>query len=72
MTVPEDTFPIGYFYIVSKMNGLVLDIRDPENAAVSIVLGWHDICFSHKWCLFLLGSLQDCYGTQEACFSWKR
>ncbi|KAI8380322.1 hypothetical protein BD560DRAFT_387860 [Blakeslea trispora] len=34
MTVPEETFPLGYFYIVSQMNGLVLDIRDPENATV--------------------------------------
>ncbi|KAI9263318.1 hypothetical protein BDA99DRAFT_509932 [Phascolomyces articulosus] len=30
----ENGFPIGYFYIVSKMNGLVADLRgDPETAA---------------------------------------
>ncbi|KAG0170193.1 hypothetical protein DFQ28_002395 [Apophysomyces sp. BC1034] len=31
MTIRHDTFPLGYFYIISKMNGLVLDIRgDPQ------------------------------------------
>ncbi|KAI8375985.1 uncharacterized protein BYT42DRAFT_572982 [Radiomyces spectabilis] len=34
MTVPESSFPIGYFYIISKMNNLVMDIRDPANAGV--------------------------------------
>ncbi|CAO3641717.1 unnamed protein product [Mucor hiemalis] len=35
MTVPENQFPLGYFYVVSKMNELVIDIREPENAAVA-------------------------------------
>ncbi|KAL7308905.1 hypothetical protein PS15m_011045 [Mucor circinelloides] len=37
MTVLENSaFPLGYFYIVSKMNDLVLDIRgDPEKATIS-------------------------------------
>ncbi|KAG1448879.1 hypothetical protein G6F55_010431 [Rhizopus delemar] len=35
MTVTEmNSFPLGYFYIVSKMHGLVIDIRDSENATV--------------------------------------
>ncbi|KAI8076412.1 uncharacterized protein B0P05DRAFT_545780 [Gilbertella persicaria] len=34
MTVPEDSFPLGYFYIVSKMNDLVLDLRDSQHATV--------------------------------------
>jgi hypothetical protein len=40
MTVPENSaFPLGYFYIVSKLNNLVLDIRgEPENATVSLPL----------------------------------
>ncbi|CDH57460.1 hypothetical protein RO3G_12634 [Lichtheimia corymbifera JMRC:FSU:9682] len=34
MTVTQSDFPIGYFYIISKMHGLVLDIRgDVETAA---------------------------------------
>lgn len=37
MTATKSDFPIGYFYIISKMNGLVLDIRgDVETAAVSV------------------------------------
>ncbi|KAI8145774.1 hypothetical protein BJV82DRAFT_602228 [Fennellomyces sp. T-0311] len=32
MTV-ENSFPIGYFYIISKMNGLVLDLRGDQDAA---------------------------------------
>ncbi|KAI9316975.1 hypothetical protein BX666DRAFT_1857866 [Dichotomocladium elegans] len=32
MTV-ENGFPIGYFYIVSKLNGLVLDLRGPQETA---------------------------------------
>lgn len=40
MTVPENsTFPLGYFYITSKLNDLVLDIRgEPEQATVSLPL----------------------------------
>ncbi|KAG0178972.1 hypothetical protein DFQ28_004686 [Apophysomyces sp. BC1034] len=34
MTVPENTFPIGYFYIISKMNSLVVDVHSPETADV--------------------------------------
>ena len=31
----DNGFPIGYFYIISKMNGLVVDLRgDPEHAEV--------------------------------------
>ncbi|KAI9498745.1 hypothetical protein BDB00DRAFT_799332 [Zychaea mexicana] len=34
MTVSDHGFPIGYFYIISKMNGLVVDLRgDSETAA---------------------------------------
>ncbi|KAI8379210.1 uncharacterized protein BYT42DRAFT_568010 [Radiomyces spectabilis] len=33
MTVTENVFPIGYFYIISRLNGLVLDIEDPATAA---------------------------------------
>ncbi|KAF7728494.1 hypothetical protein EC973_006047 [Apophysomyces ossiformis] len=34
MTVTDSAFPIGYFYIISKMNGLVIDVHDPETADV--------------------------------------
>lgn len=35
MTVSDTSFPIGYFYIISQMNGLVLGIRgDQETATV--------------------------------------
>ncbi|KAI9498238.1 hypothetical protein BDB00DRAFT_801725 [Zychaea mexicana] len=33
MTI-SNNFPIGYFYIVSRLNGLVVDVQDPENAKV--------------------------------------
>lgn len=33
MTIVE--FPIGYFYIISQLNGLVLDVFDGENGQVS-------------------------------------
>ncbi|KAI8142623.1 hypothetical protein BJV82DRAFT_615525 [Fennellomyces sp. T-0311] len=33
MTI-SNNFPIGYFYIVSKLNGLVIDVQDPENAKI--------------------------------------
>lgn len=37
MTVEQYTdFPIGYFYIISKLNGLVLDVFEGEQGAVSI------------------------------------
>jgi hypothetical protein len=32
MTIIE--FPIGYFYIISQLNGLVLDVFDGENGQV--------------------------------------
>ncbi|KAI8637307.1 hypothetical protein BD408DRAFT_424736 [Parasitella parasitica] len=36
MTVPGNTaFPLGYFYIVSKLNGLVLDIRGSPEGSIS-------------------------------------
>ncbi|KAI8994868.1 hypothetical protein BDB01DRAFT_774382 [Pilobolus umbonatus] len=35
MTIDDNNnFPLGYFYIVSKLSGLVMDLRDPENATV--------------------------------------
>jgi hypothetical protein len=34
MTVADNGFPLGYFYIVSKMNELVIDLREPETATV--------------------------------------
>ncbi|KAI8891399.1 carbohydrate-binding module family 13 protein [Backusella circina FSU 941] len=34
MTVPKSSFPLGYFYIISKLNGLAMDLRDPTNASV--------------------------------------
>lgn len=34
MTVEENHFPIGYFYIISRLNGLVIDVEDPANAKV--------------------------------------
>ncbi|CDH57573.1 hypothetical protein RO3G_12634 [Lichtheimia corymbifera JMRC:FSU:9682] len=33
MTVSNTSFPIGYFYIISQMNGLVLGIRGDQEAA---------------------------------------
>lgn len=36
MTVTESQFPLGYFYIISKMNELVIDLRGPETATVSL------------------------------------
>ncbi|KAL7314553.1 hypothetical protein PS15m_006109 [Mucor circinelloides] len=33
MTIEADTFPMGYFYIISKMNGLALDIDFSEGPA---------------------------------------
>lgn len=35
MTVIQSQFPLGYFYIISKMNELVIDLRGPETATVS-------------------------------------
>lgn len=32
MTIIE--FPLGYFYIISQLNGLVLDVADIETAGV--------------------------------------
>lgn len=37
MTVTDSEFPLGYFYIVSKMNDLVIDLRGPETATVSLL-----------------------------------
>lgn len=37
MTVTDSEFPLGYFYIVSKMNDLVIDLRGPETATVSLI-----------------------------------
>lgn len=38
MTVTDSQFPLGYFYIISKMNELVIDLRGPETATVSYLL----------------------------------
>ncbi|GAA5805907.1 hypothetical protein EDC94DRAFT_607563 [Helicostylum pulchrum] len=35
MTVTDSEFPLGYFYIVSKMNDLVIDLRGPETATLA-------------------------------------
>jgi hypothetical protein len=35
MTVAADSFPIGYFYIISKLNGMALDIDMSEGVKVS-------------------------------------
>lgn len=36
MTATDNSgFPLGYFYIISKMNDLVMDLRGPETATVS-------------------------------------
>lgn len=68
MTVPENQFPLGYFYIVSKMNELVIDIREPENAAVCF-LQCQSRYFINK---VIIGRFQDCYGSQKTCISRKR
>ena len=41
MTIAENQFPLGYFYIVSKMNDLVVDLREPETAAVIHYISSH-------------------------------
>jgi hypothetical protein len=68
MTVPENTFPLGYFYIVSKLNELVIDLLEPETATVR-KLG--SSLFVRCSSLYI-GFFQDCYGSQEACFSRER
>lgn len=35
MTVDTDSFPIGYFYIISKLNGMALDIDTSQPIGVS-------------------------------------
>lgn len=39
MTI-ADSFPIGYFYIISKLNGLALDIDMSEGVKVSYTPKW--------------------------------
>lgn len=53
MTVPENSaFPLGYFYIVSKLNDLVLDIRgDPDKATVSPAPSFGDLMLLSNVCL---------------------
>lgn len=64
MTVTENQFPLGYFYIVSKMNELVLDIRDPENATVSIDVFLNRGCY-YIWQLtyFVIGGFKNRHGS---------
>lgn len=33
-----DTFPLGYFYVISKFNGLALDIDKTEPIQVSVYI----------------------------------
>lgn len=33
MTIEGDAFPMGYFYIISKLNGMALDIDLSEGPA---------------------------------------
>lgn len=64
MTI-DSGFPIGYFYIISNLNGMVIDVEDPENA--------HVCTKCQLWLLLLLsndhysmiGWLQDCDGSQK-------
>jgi hypothetical protein len=37
MTVEAHSFPVGYFYIVSKMNGFALDFDPSQEAAVGFL-----------------------------------
>jgi hypothetical protein len=67
MTVSENTFPLGYFYIVSKMNELVIDLREPETATVR-----KEYVVIVQIFIIFIGFLQNCHGSQEAYFSRER
>lgn len=51
MTVGESTFPIGYFYIISKLNGLCLDLRGDAKEA--------QVRWSSKYSIAVMGAGGD-------------
>jgi hypothetical protein len=38
MTLDENTFPIGYFYILSKMNGMALGVDPTKEVGVKYTI----------------------------------
>ena len=69
MTVTNTGFPIGYFYIISQLNGLVLGIRGDQETAT--VLYDRHSCNNGIFNLFIntTGRQQDCHGRKKARIS---
>jgi hypothetical protein len=61
MTLDENTFPIGYFYILSKMNGMALGVDPTKEVGVKYTICAKKKAPTHRQSLLIRVSIYFIY-----------